>query len=610
VLDPAGNLVLLNRYGRESLQVGAEGLGGNFFHHFFEEKSRAGALTLFKELITGKREKAGIHIYELTTAKEKKFTASISFRALRKVNGEILGVILTGSGTSAIPKEQNRIMSDFLARVTHEIRTPLNAIMGFTEQLKQTELDSRQEEFVDIIDRSSEHLLSLINDVLVLSKVESRELNFENSPFKLSYTVNYVFRALRTRAGDKNLDFRFDIDERLDRVLIGDNFRLRQILINMLNNAIKFTHHGTVRLQCSLQAETDNMIQVRFDVSDTGIGIEADHLEAIFEQFNQADSRIAKKYGGTGLGLTICSKLIELQKGTLSVTSQPGKGTKFTFTLPYRKGKEEDLKPDDLGTVDSDKLKGRSVLLVDDDGVNRLLGKTILEKLHCNYEIVKNGKEALERLRESVYDVILLDIHLPDINGMEVARFVRKEMKNDETRIIAVTAAVIQHDIENFYRSGINDFLIKPFKEVHLFNKICDVLDLGTESHPPPKTEIILKEYHEKKYDLTELINMAGDDREFANQMLVTFINNSESSILLLKNHLKNKNWDQIGEIAHKILPSYRHLKVDTIVSELLELKTKTLVEPDYDSVPGLLKKTIRNIKDLISELKNEIREA
>ena len=214
----------------------------------------------------------------------------------------------------------------------------------------------------------------------------------------------------------------------------------------------------------------------------------------------------------------------------------------------------------------------------------------------------------MERLKRSKYDVILLDIHMPDVNGIDVAKFLRTEKKNRSTKIIAVTAAVMQHDVKEFYANGIDDFLIKPFKEVNLYNKMCEVLKIKTPVESRQKTEIILEEYEDpKSYNLGELEKMAGRDKDFITQMLITFIDNTENTIYLLPQLLKEKDWEQIGETAHKILPSYRHLEVQDIVSKLLEIKTKTLIKPDYNAVPALVRTTIEEMKRLVAELKEEL---
>jgi len=507
-------------------------------------------------------------------------------------------------------EKANRAKSDFLARVSHEIRTPLNAILGFTEQLQQTQLDAKQDEYVKIIDKSSEHLLSLINDILILSKIEARQINFEKSPFKIGYTVKYVYNTLRSKAEDKGLSFNYNIDSKLDLVVLGDSFRLRQILINMLDNAIKFTSAGYVELRCFLVENKKNRVKVRFDIIDTGFGIKPDNLQSIFEQFKQADSSITQKYGGTGLGLTICKNLIDMQGGSLSVSSQENIGTTFSFVIPYTKGKESDFVSNDaVVDFDPDKLRDKKVLLVDDDSVNRLLGKTILEKIKCDFDIANNGKEAIDKLDEKKYDIVLLDIHMPDISGVDVAKYYRQKKNNASTKIVAVTAAVMKDDIKKYYKAGINDFLIKPYKEIYLFNKMCEVLQLKQINLQKPAAEIILKEELQPRlYDLSELKKMSGNNPEIIVTMLTTFIENSEQAMEKFQRGLSDKNWNQIAESAHKILPSYRHLGVNNIVTILEKLKNKALVNTsNSNQVEENTQRAIQLILQLIEELKSEI---
>jgi len=509
--------------------------------------------------------------------------------------------------SKSIAEQANTAKSEFLARVSHEIRTPLNAILGFCEQIKQTELDDKQKEYVNIIDKSSEHLLGLINDILIISKIEARQINFETAPFKIEHTAKYVYNSLKTKAEEKGIRFNYSIDKKLEGVLKGDSFRLRQILLNFLSNAIKFTSNGYVDLRCFLLEETEQEQTVRFDIIDTGIGIKAKHLNSIFDQFKQADSSITKQFGGTGLGLTICKNLIEMQNGSLSVTSKEGMGSTFSFSITYKKGNEEEFLQDDLDDVNTERLQDVSILLIDDDSVNRLLCKTILDKYNCNLDIANNGAEAIQKAKENKYDVVLLDIHLPDINGIEVAKYIRKKLKDNDTKIVAVTAAIMKNEIEKYYKAKINDFLTKPYKEIHLYNKICEVLQLKRGNSVKTKQEIILKEeIKPKNYNLDELRLMTNSNKDLFNDMLDTFIENSKTAINDMQKHLSDKNWEQIGEVAHKILPSYQHLEVHSLTSKLKLIKEKAIIAPDYNDLPKLVENTILQMKELTKNLEFE----
>ncbi|MFP4024030.1 MAG: ATP-binding protein [Thiohalospira sp.] len=502
----------------------------------------------------------------------------------------------------------NRSKTDFLARVSHEIRTPLNAILGFAEQLKQSELNDQQNDYVNIIEKSSEHLLSLINDILVLSKIEARQIRFDKSPFKLRYTIKYLYNTMLVKANEKNIWFTYDVDEKLDQVLIGDQFRLKQILLNLLGNAIKFTNTGSVELKCVLDEETHDTVKVRFDVIDTGIGIKSENLKSIFDRFKQANSTITRTYGGTGLGLAICKNLIELQAGSLSVSSKVGVGTTFTFVIPYKKGKPDDFIPDDIKTIDSKNLKDTKVLLVDDDKFSRLLAKTHLDKFECNTTLAAKGSDAISYLKNQNFDIVLLDIHMAETSGVDVAKFIRKQKKDKNTKIMAVTAAVLKDDIQKYFSVGMDDFLIKPFKENELYNKMCELLRINKGKDVKENKQHIVEEITQaKKYDLSDLVKMANGEKAFINSMLSIFIDNTESTIHLFKKYLKDENWEEIGETAHKILPSYNHLKINDVVHKLNEIKELTLINPNYKEVPELTQSTIHLMEKILEDLREEM---
>ncbi|MEA1888071.1 MAG: ATP-binding protein [Bacteroidota bacterium] len=432
--------------------------------------------------------------------------------------------------------------NDFLANVSHEIRTPLTAILGFTEQLMQTDLDEKQEKYLNIIDKSAEHMLGLINDILVYSKIEARKIRFDNAPFKIEDTVKNSFTTLQERAKDKGLDFKYEIAGNLNIVLIGDSFRLRQILINMLSNAIKFTNKGSVQLKVLMQEETEDSCYAMFRVIDTGIGISRKNLKSIFTQYRQANPSTSLKHGGTGLGLTICRNLIELQEGSLSVKSKPGEGSEFSFVIPYKKGHLDNITKIDSVEKDFNKLKDKKVLLVDDDSVNRLLGKTLLEKFNCRTDVVSGGKKAMSLLDKEKFDIVLLDIQMPDVDGYQVADYLRTSRKDKTTKIIAFTAAARINDIRDFHEAGIDNFIIKPYREINLFNKMCEVLGIEHKEEEESTFEIILKEeIRPKRYDLSELVSMAEDNKMIINNAIKNFVSNSEVTIYLFKKYLEEK---------------------------------------------------------------------
>jgi PAS domain S-box-containing protein len=507
-----------------------------------------------------------------------------------------------------LAEDANKSKSEFLTNITHEIRTPLNAIVGFTEQLLKSRLNEHQKIYANIIDKSSEHLLSLVNDLLVMSRIEAGKIRFESEPFKIETIIKEIYNSLKIRADEKQINFKYDVHEKLNRVIIGDPFRLKQILLNILSNAIKFTGSGYVELKCFPMESSEEEIKVRMDIIDTGPGIPEGKIDTIFDQFRQADSAASKIYGGTGLGLTISKRLTELQGGKISVKSKEGLGTRFTLILSYRPGNENDFVPDESHAVVSDALRNLSVLLVDDDSVNRLLGKIILEDFGCQVDIAVDGREAMEKVDMHKFDIILLDILMPEFNGYEVADYIRNKKKDKEVKIIAVTAAVLKEDINKFKRSGIDDYLIKPFREINLYNIICKTLNINKQPIQLTKAEIILKEEEkEPLFNLYELKRITKGNKEIFVKMVNTFIVNASDAIQSMHKNLKNNNWKKIGETAHKIIPSYKHLDINTVVSDLMELKIKTLIAPDYEDVPELINSISKSTKKVINLLKQEI---
>ena len=546
------------------------------------------------------------YLIRLTPLLNSKNEIGSAIAITRNITGEKLTKKILNKSREEAEKSE-RLKSNFLANVSHEIRTPLNAIMGFTEQLMQSDLSDLQRKYVEIIEKSSEYLLSLINDVLVLSKIEANQVSFNNKPFSIKSVIEYVYKAIIVRAEEKNLSFTYEISEKLEKILIGDSLRLQQILMNLITNAVKFTNIGSVRLLCYPDKETITEINVKFDIIDTGIGISSKDLKKIFKQYTRVGSVNVKRNEGSGLGLAICKNLIRLQNGSLSVSSQKGVGTTFSFSIPYSKGKETDLPAFDPENIDPVRFKNKKVILIDDDKLNLLLVNTMLEKFHCSIDMAKNGVEAISKLDIKRYDIMLLDIHMPGISGIEVAKYLRDKKKDEKCKIIAITAAALKDDIKKYKEAGINDFLIKPFKEISLYNKMCEVMQLKMQRVSKPGTEIILmSEQNPRSYNLFDLKKMANNDEAFIIKALQTFIENSEIAVKNFKDLLEEENWKEIGEIAHRILPSFRHLEVDKVIPKLIEIKTKTLIKFDVTEARELIEETIDEIEKVIDDMTRE----
>ncbi|MEZ5149441.1 MAG: ATP-binding protein, partial [Bacteroidales bacterium] len=465
--------------------------------------------------------------------------------------------VIQGKKTSR--RIKYRTKSEFLANISHEIRSPLGAIVGFAEQLLKTELTAKAKEYAGVIEKSSELLLAFMNDLLILSRIEAGRIDFEEEHFKISNVIDYIHKTMKVKAQHKKIGFSVHTDEVLNRVVLGDEFRLSQILFNLVSNAIKFTNKGKVELNCKYQSETHTKVFVEITVTDTGVGIEPDKFDVIFEQFRQADSSITQKFGGTGLGLTITKRLVEMQDGKIEVKSLPGKGTTFKVLLPFMKS-EENVQLDDYERAHI-LFNGKKVLIVDDDGVNRLLGETILAGLGFEVDLAAGGMEAMDKLSDNRYDIVVLDVKMPDITGLEVARFIREKQKDTETRILAVTAAFLKEDILSYKVAGIDDYLVKPFRENKLYARVCKLLgyDAPSVKKKEQKTEAAESTSGTLIYDLSELKAITRNEPGFLVSMLDTFLHNMKNGMKKIRQHTDQKNWTLLGETAHKLIPSFKH---------------------------------------------------
>lgn len=375
----------------------------------------------------------------------------------------------------------SKLKSDFVASMSHEIRTPLSSVIGFSEQLGKTRLDGEQAEYVDAINLSANMLLSVVNNVLDFSKLEENKLTLENAPFAPAKVLEDITKGLSIKAAEKGIQLQANCSFTKEVMVTGDAFRLRQILFNLVGNAIKFTNKGGVTINASLRPEHGKML-LDVTVTDTGIGIEKKHLPHIFEEFTQAAANSAKAEG-TGLGLTIVKRIIDLHGGTVQVNSTPGKGSSFRFSIPYLPA-EEQLIVVTSKTQPVAVPKVSQVLLADDNTLNRRLLELILKKIKLNFRSASNGKEALELLQQHDFDIILTDIQMPVMDGLALARHIRQleDPKKAGLPILAITGNVVKEDLDTYMAAGMNGYILKPFREQDVLEKITTFR--GKEAKP------------------------------------------------------------------------------------------------------------------------------
>ena len=378
-------------------------------------------------------------------------------------------------------EQSERVKEQFLANMSHEIRTPLNAILGMTRLLLDKEPRTDQLKYLNSIKHASDNLLVIINDILDLSKIEAGKINFERIPFQLRSELQAVADTVKVNADDKGLELKLDIAPDVPAYLNGDPFRLNQILLNLVGNAIKFTEKGSVTIKAELLSTNDKKVEMKFTVIDTGIGIAQDKLDYIFDMFTQESSSTTRKFGGTGLGLAICKKLVELQGGAIEVHSTVGVGSQFCFRITYELAETPVGADDQTTTTDQRNLKDLRILLAEDNEFNQMVAVDTLESAipGAIVDVAHNGREAVEMVLKNTYDLVLMDIQMPEMDGHEATRTIRSNTDHrvNAIPIIAMTASVIKAEVDKCFESGMNAFVGKPFSVEELLDKIAKTIN-------------------------------------------------------------------------------------------------------------------------------------
>lgn len=444
----------------------------------------------------------------------------------------------------------------FLANVSHELRTPLHGILNINNFLAKTDLTEEQYEFTQIVNRSAENLLFLVNDILDVAKMESGKFELEVVPFDLKEELSKSAEAFHFSAQQKNIAFNVALPEKPIATLMGDAQRLSQVVLNLLSNAIKFTHEGSVDFIVEVVADTLEALIVEIKVRDTGIGIPEDKLQYIFQNYTQVHSSGSGKYAGTGLGLSICRKLIETQKGNIYCLSSLGKGSEFGFIITYPKA--------NLGTIPQSRVqkdinfeafKGLCALLVEDNSVNQLICKFLLTQKEITVDVADDGASALEMATSKYYDFVLMDIILPDIKGTEVATIIRRlaDKRKAEVPIIALTANAMKGDSEDYLKVGMNGYLSKPYTEQDLFMKIADTLGMALELNPEEPTAGHEMYPHEDICDISVLKTMLGDDKLVGDYIKNYCISNIVAEVNVLRKICATKDPRNVHDTLNNI---------------------------------------------------------
>jgi PAS domain S-box-containing protein len=633
-ISPAGKITDMNNASVKVMGVSREKIIGTDFYNYFIETQKAQEVyqevfskgfvtdypltirdhTLIDVLFNGSvyKDEQGNVIGAVVVARditekkriEKELTESIVYAELATQMAEIA----KGKAESAteVAVDAVKAKQQFLSNMSHEIRTPMNAIIGFTKVVLKTDLSAKQKEYLTAIKISGDALIVLINDILDLAKVDAGKMSFEKIPFKMATSVAAMLHLFEAKIQEKNLELVSEYDRNIPVVLMGDPVRLHQIILNLMSNAVKFTAEGKITVQIRLISEDEEKVKIEFAITDTGIGVNKDNEEKIFETFRQASSVTARLYGGTGLGLAIVKQLVNQQGGNIQVKSEIGKGSTFSFALSFEKTKVEAESETQITELNTE-IKNIKVLVVEDMALNQLLMKTLLDDFGFERDIASNGKIAIEKLKLKNYDIILMDLQMPEMNGFEATAYIRNQL-NSTIPIIALTADVTTVDLDKCKAFGMNDYIAKPVDERILYSKIMTLVNkVAIDKEREEKNQRELPGQLKRCVDLDYLSHRTKSKPELMLKMIALYLEQTPSLIASMKQSLLEKDWDSLYATVHKIIPSFSIMGIDSA----FENKAKKIQEfagaqMNKGEIPELVLQIERVCLQACRELKEE----
>ncbi|HEX8348788.1 MAG TPA: PAS domain S-box protein, partial [Hymenobacter sp.] len=500
----------------------------------------------------------------------------------------------------------------FLANMSHEIRTPMNGVLGLASLLAKTPLDEQQGQYLDHIRHSAENLLVVINDILSMAQLGAGKIRPEATRFDLREVLQASLQSLQPRAMEKGINLQLELPPaEVPTTVTGDPYRLRQILLNLLGNAVKFTDHGSVQLLCQPVSSAEQEIQFEFTVRDTGIGIPAHQLKNVFEAFSQASDSTAREYGGSGLGLSISRGLVELLGGEISVESVLHKGSTFCFTLPFAPA-SADMTPElpKPPAPSYRSLGNRRVLLAEDNRVNQMLVEVILHNWGFQVDTASAGAEAVALFQQHRYDLVLMDIQMPGLDGIATTKLLRQHPDPDRaaTPVIALTAHAMSGEDIRYRAAGLDGYLSKPFREEELFRVIATVLH---ERPEVAQQTAILAPAQELTpsvalYDLSGIRRLAHGNEAFVQRLIRLFIQTTPPCVRELEEHLAQNRWEDLRATAHHLKSSLDGLHIRPLHAAIRRLEAYQAASADQTEVRQLVEK-IRDVTgQVISQLQEE----
>lgn len=499
----------------------------------------------------------------------------------------------------------------FVANMSHEIRTPVTAISGFTEQLLHESLDENTASKLRIIKASSDHLSRIINDILDISKLQDGKMELEKVHFSVNQILADVYALFDLQARKNNTVLSYSLEPGTPPVLLGDPYRLKQIMINLVSNSVKFTSGGSVHFGIRGIGKNENEIDLVMEFIDTGIGIDENKLNYIFEDFAQEEMSTARRYGGTGLGLSIVKKLVELQNGSIECKSRKNEGTMITCVIPFLTGEKEKIRREaGPALVIPGFIRDLKILIVDDEEYNRLLFKAILNRWKAESDEASSGAEALEKVRSRKYNMLFMDIRMPGMDGVKTTRYIREELgiKSSEMPVICISATPVHENWGVYKDAGMNAFLPKPFTEEMLLNTILSVTGAGSQEVSGEPGNVSGTSPQET-LNLDNLYHISGGDKQFVRQMLVTFIDTTDRGLREMHEAGMSGEWESVGEISHRLLPPCRHIGADELSRLLAGIGESIRKKADTGKTEGLVKESSRVFEKVREQLLNQIKE-
>ncbi len=609
VVDYDGNIAYHNASVKDTLGYRSRSLIGKNFFDYIHPSSLPELKVKFKH----SQKRAYTEKVEFQFRSSKRTYRFLEFNAINLKHKEgIGGLILDCRDITERKRNAEELLrlqkakEQFLANISHEIRTPINGIAGMADLLGHTTAAEERETYLNAIRHSAENLKVIINDILDLAAIESGKFRFERIAFNLTDLVPSLIGTFTYQAREKKLKLDYAIDERLNLILMGDPVRLNQILVNLINNAVKFTPKGAIEIRCDLYKKQRGSVLVRFSVRDTGIGIPAEKLKSIFESFSQADASFTRKYGGSGLGLTIVKQLVELQDGSIRVESKEDRGSLFTVIIPYGVGRSANFSQTKaLPPTDRNFGRDLHILLVEDNDINRLYARSILKNWDCKVDTAENGLVAVKKVSNHAYDLVLMDVQMPVMDGYDATRAIRAmAAPRSVTPIIALTANATRADIEKCLSAGMNDYLSKPFTPDDLLRKIVRDLKLRpakteTRTPSPPASAA---PGTSNAYDLTYLKTISGNDEAFIRDMMQTFVDTMPAVIQQMAHAAQSNDLETLARLAHQIKPSFSLLGIQGLQATILFIEENGKQKTRPAEVHAATNEFVTSCNSLISD--------